>query len=52
MERKCAERAVIQNTLVGDGGCAFQVNPPLMVTEEILREGLGVLMGIVKEMYQ
>jgi len=32
---------------VGTGGCAVKVNPPLMITEEALLEGLGVLEEIV-----
>lgn len=52
MVTKAVQRGVMLFAPVGVGGCAIKVNPPLMVTEEILREGLGVLMGIVKEMYQ
>lgn len=32
---------------VGVGGCAVKVNPPLMITADALKEGLGVLEEIV-----
>ena len=31
---------------VGVGGCAVKINPPLLICEEALCEGLGVLEAI------
>jgi len=43
-------RAVRQGVMlfapVGVGGCAIKVNPPLVINEEALREGLDVLVGV------
>lgn len=35
---------------VGVGGCCIKVNPPLTITEDALREGLGVLEAIATNM--
>jgi 4-aminobutyrate aminotransferase-like enzyme len=35
---------------VGVGGCCIKINPALTITEEALREGLGVLEAIVDNM--
>jgi len=35
---------------VGVGGCAVKINPPLVITEEALREGLAVLEEIAAEL--
>jgi 4-aminobutyrate aminotransferase-like enzyme len=34
---------------VGVGGCAIKINPPLLITEEALREGLAVIEEIAAE---
>jgi 4-aminobutyrate aminotransferase-like enzyme len=36
--------------LLGVGGCAVKLNPPLVISEEPLREGLGVLEEIAQEL--
>lgn len=41
------ESGVMLFAPVGVGGGAIKINPPLVVTEEILREGLDVIAGIV-----
>lgn len=45
--RKSIERGVMLFAPVGIGGGAIKINPPLIVTEDILREGLEVILGIV-----
>lgn len=37
------QRGVLLFAPVGVGGCAVKINPPLTITEDALREGLGVL---------
>lgn len=46
------EQGVMLFAPVGVGGGAIKVNPPLMINEEMLREGLGVLHGIVSSMFK
>jgi 4-aminobutyrate aminotransferase-like enzyme len=45
--RLAIEQGVLLFAPVGVGGCAVKINPPLTITEDALREGLGVLEGIV-----
>ena len=47
---KAYQRGVILFAPVGVGGCAIKICPPLVITEEPLREGLGVLKEIVAEL--
>jgi len=37
------QRGILLFAPVGVGGCAVKINPPLSITEEALREGLGAL---------
>ena len=47
---RAVERGVMLFAPVGVGGGAIKINPPLVVTEEILREGLDVIGGIVRSL--
>lgn len=47
--KKAYERGVILFAPVGVGGAAIKIAPSLTINEEALREGLGVLMEIVRE---
>ena len=49
--QKSIERGVMLFAPVGVGGGAIKVNPPLIVTEDILSEGLAVLYGIIEGKY-
>lgn len=44
------EQGVMLFAPVGVGGGAIKINPPLIVTEEILREGLDVIAEIVRSL--
>ncbi len=46
--QKSVESGVMLFAPVGVGGGAIKINPPLVVSEEILREGLDVLAQIVR----
>jgi 4-aminobutyrate aminotransferase / (S)-3-amino-2-methylpropionate transaminase / 5-aminovalerate transaminase len=46
--RKCVESGVLVFAPVGVGGCAIKLNPPLIITEDELREGLDVVLDAVK----
>jgi 4-aminobutyrate aminotransferase-like enzyme len=48
--RQAVEQGVLLFAPVGVGGCAVKINPPLTISEEALREGLGVLEGIVESL--
>ncbi|MBS1833273.1 MAG: aspartate aminotransferase family protein [Acidobacteria bacterium] len=41
--RRCIEKGLLMFTPVGFGGAAVKICPPLVINEEALREGLGVL---------
>lgn len=47
MVQRAVQRGVLLFAPVGVGGCAVKVNPPLVINEEALREGLSVLEAIV-----
>jgi len=47
--RIAVEQGVLLFAPVGVGGCAVKINPPLTITEDALREGLGVLEAIVAD---
>jgi 4-aminobutyrate aminotransferase-like enzyme len=44
------QRGVMLFAPVGVGGCAVKINPPLIITEDALREGLDVLEQIASEL--
>jgi 4-aminobutyrate aminotransferase-like enzyme len=46
--RRCVESGVILFAPVGTGGGAIKINPPLIITEDALREGLDVVLDAVK----
>jgi 4-aminobutyrate aminotransferase-like enzyme len=48
--RRAVQRGVMLFAPVGVGGCAVKINPPLVITEEPLREGLEVLEQIAREL--
>ncbi|RPI60784.1 MAG: aminotransferase class III-fold pyridoxal phosphate-dependent enzyme [Planctomycetaceae bacterium] len=47
--RKAVQRGVMLFAPVGFGGAAVKINPPLVITEDALKEGLDVLEGVAKE---
>jgi 4-aminobutyrate aminotransferase / (S)-3-amino-2-methylpropionate transaminase / 5-aminovalerate transaminase len=49
MVHKATQRGVMLFAPVGMAGAAVKINPPLVINEEALREGLGVLRDIVRE---
>ena len=46
--RRAVQRGIMLFAPVGVGGCAIKLNPPLVINEEALAEGLGVLEQIAK----
>jgi len=50
MVHRAIQRGVMLFAPVGVGGCAVKINPPLVITEDALREGLGVLEEIAGEL--
>ena len=50
MVLKAIQRGVMLFAPVGVGGCAIKINPPLVIDEEALREGLGVLEEIASQL--
>ena len=49
MVKRAVERGVMLFAPVGLGGAAVKINPPLVIGEEALAEGLGVLEQIAAE---
>ena len=47
--RRAVQRGVMLFAPVGVGGCAVKINPPLIIGEEALREGLTVMEDIARE---
>jgi 4-aminobutyrate aminotransferase-like enzyme len=47
--RRAVGRGIMLFAPVGVGGCAVKINPPLLINEEALREGMDVLEGVAKE---
>ncbi len=47
--KKCVEAGLLLFAPVGVGGGAIKLNPPLMITEEALKEGLGVVRQAVAQ---
>jgi len=50
MVRRAVARGVMLFSPVGVGGCAVKINPPLVIPEQALGEGLEVLEAIAREM--
>lgn len=50
MVLKAVQRGIMLFAPVGVGGCAIKINPPLLIGEEALREGLGVLEEIASSL--
>jgi 4-aminobutyrate aminotransferase-like enzyme len=50
MVRRAIQRGIMLFAPVGVGGCAIKINPPLVITEDALREGLEVLEQIAAEL--
>jgi len=50
MVLKAIQRGVMLFAPVGVGGCAVKINPPLIIDEEALNEGLDVLEEIAAEL--
>ena len=48
---KCIERGVMLFAPVGVGGGALKINPPLVIDERTLREGLEVVRDVIGEKY-
>jgi 4-aminobutyrate aminotransferase/diaminobutyrate-pyruvate transaminase/4-aminobutyrate aminotransferase/(S)-3-amino-2-methylpropionate transaminase len=46
--RRCVESGVLLFAPVGVGGGAIKINPPLIITEDAFREGLGVVHEAVR----
>lgn len=46
MVRRAIQQGVMLFAPVGVGGCAVKINPPLVITEDAMREGLDVLEAI------
>jgi len=47
--KRCVEKGLLLFAPVGTGGACVKVSPPLCITEEAVREGLGVLEEAVEE---
>ncbi|MCK4601662.1 MAG: aminotransferase class III-fold pyridoxal phosphate-dependent enzyme, partial [Phycisphaerae bacterium] len=50
MVLRAVQRGVMLFAPVGVGSCAIKITPPLLINEEALREGLGVLEEIAAEL--
>jgi len=50
MVLQAVQRGVMLFAPVGVGGCAIKINPPLVINEEALREGLEVLEAVAVEL--
>jgi len=50
MVQRAVQRGIMLFAPVGVGGCAIKINPPLLIEEEALREGLQVLEQIAAEL--
>ncbi len=49
MVLRAVQRGVMLFAPVGVGGCAIKINPPLVINEEALTEGLDVLEAVAAE---
>lgn len=50
MVHRAIQRGIMLFAPVGVGGCAIKINPPLVINEEALREGLDVLEQVAAEL--
>ncbi|UCD29056.1 MAG: aspartate aminotransferase family protein [Planctomycetota bacterium] len=50
MVLRAIQKGVMLFAPVGVGGCAVKINPPLVINEDALQEGLEVLAGIAAEL--
>ena len=50
MVQRAVQRGVMLFAPVGVGGCAIKINPPLLIEEPALREGLQVVEQIAAEL--
>ncbi len=50
--RRCVEKGLLFFAPVGYGGASVKISPPLIVTEEPLREGIAVLEEALQEVLQ
>jgi len=48
--QRAVQKGVMLFAPVGIGGCAIKINPPLMITEEALKEGMSVLKETVESL--
>lgn len=46
----CIRKGVLLFAPVGVGGCAIKLNPPLVINQEALREGLSVVEDVVRSL--
>jgi len=49
--QKSVERGVMLFAPVGVGGGAIKINPPLVISEDQLREGIEVIEGVIQERF-
>ena len=49
---RCVEKGLLMFAPVGYGGASVKITPPLLITEEPLREGIGVLEEAMQEVVQ
>jgi len=49
MVKRCVQRGVMLFAPVGKNGCCIKINPPLVINEEALREGLDVMEQVAAE---
>lgn len=47
--KRAYQRGIMLFAPVGVGGCAVKINPPLVITEDALREGIDVLVECARE---
>lgn len=50
MVHRAIQRGIMLFAPVGVGGCAIKINPPLLINEDALREGLDVLEKVAAEL--
>lgn len=50
MVKRAIQQGIMLFAPVGVGGCAVKINPPLVIPEEALREGLDVLEAIARNL--
>jgi 4-aminobutyrate aminotransferase/(S)-3-amino-2-methylpropionate transaminase len=50
--RRCVEKGLLMFAPVGYGGASVKISPPLVITEEALREGVSVCEEAIQEAIQ